>query len=368
MDEPRIIDGEGRSDEGLVDAALRPTTFSDFVGQRAVTDNLKVFVAAARERGEALDHLLFHGPPGLGKTTLAHIIAEEMGCGITVVQAPALERKGDLAGVLTQQRPGQVLFIDEIHRLNPAVEETLYAAMEDFRFDILLGEGPHAKSVRITLNPFTLVGATTRTGLLTGPMRDRFGYSARLDYYEPADLVRILRRSSTLLRVDLSADGADEIAGRARGTPRVANRLLRRVRDFAQVEGDGRVDRAVASGALARLGVDARGLDEMDRAILRAIACKFDGGPVGVESLAAAVGETSGTIEDVHEPFLIQQGYMHRTPRGRVVTRRACEHLGLPAPGREGALLPEGETAPPDEEAAAPEGSRRPAGGQSAMF
>ena len=336
VDDPRVVSGEAQGEEGLVDAALRPSSFEEFVGQRGVTDNLKVFVQAAKARGEALDHVLFHGPPGLGKTTLAHIIAQEMGSGITVVQAPALERKGDLAGVLTQQRQGQVLFIDEIHRLSAAVEETLYAAMEDYRFDILLGEGPHAKSVRITLKPFTLVGATTRTGLLTNPLRDRFGYTARLDYYGPSELDRILRRSSDLLRVTLTDDGAQEIASRARGTPRVANRLLRRVRDFAEVEGDGCIDERVARRALDRLGVDARGLDEMDRAILRAIAIKFDGGPVGVESLAAAVGETVGAIEDVHEPYLIQQGYLHRTPRGRVVTRQACEHLDLPVPGGPG--------------------------------
>ena len=334
--EPRVVAGDQQR-EDVVDVALRPSTFDDFVGQRAVTDNLKVFVQAAKGRGEALDHLLFHGPPGLGKTTLAHIIAQEMGAGITVVQAPALERKGDLAGVLTQQREGQVLFIDEIHRLNPAVEETLYAAMEDYRFDILLGEGPHAKSIRITLKPFTLVGATTRTGLLTGPLRDRFGYTARLEYYDSADIERILRRSAGLLKVPLDPGGATEIGVRSRGTPRVANRLLRRVRDFAQVEGDGAVTQAVARGALDRLGVDRVGLDQMDRAILEAIAKKFDGGPVGVESLAAAVGETVGAIEDVHEPYLIQQGYLHRTPRGRVVTRRACEHLDLPLPTAQGA-------------------------------
>ncbi len=333
--EPRVVAGEQQR-EDVVDVALSPSTFDDFVGQKAVTDNLKVFVQAAKGRDEALDHLLFHGPPGLGKTTLAHIIAEEMGAGITVIQAPALERKGDLAGVLTQQRQGQVLFIDEIHRLTPAVEETLYAAMEDYRFDILLGEGPHAKSVRITLKPFTLIGATTRTGLLTGPLRDRFGYAARLEYYDAADIERILRRSSGLLKVPLDPGGASEISSRSRGTPRVANRLLRRVRDFAQVEGDGTVTMSVARGALDRLGVDRVGLDQMDRAILEAIAIKFDGGPVGVESLAAAVGETTGAIEDVHEPYLIQQGYLHRTPRGRVVTRRACEHLDLPLPGQRG--------------------------------
>jgi Holliday junction DNA helicase RuvB len=330
---PRVVDGDQQR-EDVVDVALRPSNFADFVGQKAVTDNLKVFVQAAKGRGEALDHLLFHGPPGLGKTTLAYIIAEEMGAGITVVQAPALERKGDLAGVLTQQRQGQVLFIDEIHRLNPAVEETLYAAMEDFRFDILLGEGPHAKSIRITLKPFTLIGATTRTGLLTGPLRDRFGYSARLQYYDSSDIELILNRSARLLKIDMDPSGTAEIGARSRGTPRVANRLLRRVRDFAQVEGDGRVDVGVARGALDRLGVDRIGLDQMDRALLEAIVLKFDGGPVGVESLAAAVGETTGAIVDVHEPFLIQQGYLHRTPRGRVVTRRACEHLNLPMPGQ----------------------------------
>jgi len=325
----RMVDGGAADEDRRVEPALRPPSFDEFVGQDKVKSNLRVFVAAALSREEPVCHLLFHGPPGLGKTTLAHIVAQEMGTKITVVQAPALERKGDLAGILTRLEARQVLFIDEIHRLAPAVEEMLYSAMEDYRIDIPLDQGLHARVLRYELKPFTLVGATTRTGLLTAPMRDRFGYTGRLEFYEAGELWEILFRSAGLLDIELAEEGAREISQRARGTPRVANRLLRRVRDFADVEGDGRIDRAVASRALDRLDVDRLGLDTMDREILRAIVVKFDGGPVGVDSLAAAVGETAGTIEDVHEPFLIQQGYLHRTPRGRVATRRAWEHLGL---------------------------------------
>ena len=332
----RIVDGATRDDDGRVDPSLRPLSFDDYIGQGTVKDNLKVFVAAAKTRGEPLCHVLFHGPPGLGKTTLAHIIAHEMEVKVTVVQAPALERKGDLAGILSRMEERQVLFIDEVHRLNPAVEELLYSAMEDFRIDIPLDQGLHARVLPFNLQPFTLIGATTRTGLLTAPMRDRFGYTGRLEFYERADLERILFRSARLLEIPLEKAGAREIATRSRGTPRVTNRLLRRVRDFADVEEDGRIDRKVAADALDRLDVDKVGLDAMDREILRAIVIKFDGGPVGVDSLAAAVGETAGTIEDVHETYLIQQGYLHRTPRGRVATLRAYEHLGLKRPRRKG--------------------------------
>ena len=331
----RVVDGDRQADDARADPSLRPVTFAEYIGQKTVKANLKVFVAAALARGEPLCHLLFHGPPGLGKTTFAHLVAHELGVKVTVVQAPALERKGDLAGILSRLEERQVLFIDEVHRLNPAVEELLYSAMEDFRIDIPLDQGLHARMLPFALQPFTLIGATTRTGLLTAPMRDRFGYTGRLEFYAPAELQRILFRSAGLLGIRLEEAGAREIAGRARGTPRVANRLLRRVRDFADVEGDGGIDRAMAESALDRLDVDRVGLDAMDREILRAIVLKFDGGPVGVESLAAAVGETAGTIEDVHETFLIQQGYLHRTPRGRVATARAYEHLGLerPEPG-----------------------------------
>lgn len=335
--EERPIDGSPQGDDVRFDQSLRPHNFDEYVGQRGVVDNLKVFVEAARRRGGPLDHVLFCGPPGLGKTSLAYLIAHELGVGIHVTSGPALERKGDLAGLLTNLKERDVLFIDEVHRLNAAVEENLYPAMEDYTFDIIIGEGAGARSVKLPLQRFTLIGATTRTGLLTGPLRDRFGIVSRLDFYEPKDLQLIATRSAKILGVDLDEGGASEIARRSRGTPRIANRLLRRVRDFAEVEGDGRVTRTIADRALARLEVDAIGLDPMDRRILRAICEKFGGGPVGLETIAAIVGEQSDTVEDVYEPFLLREGFLQRTPRGRVGTALAFEHLGLRPPA-----LPQG--------------------------
>ncbi len=329
---PREIDATALGDDVQFDRSLRPRTFEDYVGQPALVANLKVFVQAARRRGEPLDHVLFCGPPGLGKTSLAHVIAHELGADLQVTSGPAVERKGDLAGILTNLKKGDVLFIDEIHRLNPAIEENLYPAMEDFVFDLVIGEGPGARNMKLPLQPFTLVGATTRTGLLTGPLRDRFGIVNRLEYYAPEELARIVTRSAQILSIELDPSGAEEIARRSRGTPRIANRLLRRVRDFAEVEGNGVVSRAMADRALGRLEVDARGLDPMDRKILRTICDKFGGGPVGLETIASAVGEQADTVEDVYEPFLLQEGFIHRTPRGRVATPRAFEHLGLRPP------------------------------------
>lgn len=326
------ISGDVQPGEQLQDQSLRPPTFDDYVGQERLVANLRVFVAAARARGEALDHMLFSGPPGLGKTTLAYIIAHEMDVPLTVVQAPILEKKGDLAGLLTNLQPRQVLFLDEIHRLSAPVEETLYAAMEDYCIDVVLGEGPHARSIRLTLSPFTLVGATTRAGLLTSPMRDRFGFGGRLEYYSAEDLQRIVVRSAGILGIPVRDAGSVEIARRARGTPRIANRLLRRVRDFAEVEGDGVITEEVAIDSLARLEVDEAGFDAMDRRILATIIELFGGGPVGIDSLSAAIGEERDTIEDVYEPFLIQKGYLHRTTRGRLATARAYIHLGLDPP------------------------------------
>jgi Holliday junction DNA helicase RuvB len=320
------------------DTALRPRNFGEYVGQRKVLDNLKVFVQAALRRGERLDHVLFSGPPGIGKTTLAHLIAGELGVPLRAVGAPAIEHKGTLASYLSSLEPRGVLFIDEVHRLQPVVEEYLYPAMEDFRLEIPVGDGANAEMLPLSLPPFTLVGATTRTGLLSAPFLSRFGINLRLDYYTPDELTEIVRRSAARLGVALEPGGAEEIGRRSRGTPRIANHLLKRVRDFAEVEGEGRVTQAIAQGALERLGVDALGLDELDRTVLRSIAQKFDGGPVGVESLAAACGEERDTLEEVIEPYLIQEGFLMRTPRGRVLLRRAYSHLGLQAPAQ-GTLL-----------------------------
>nr|WP_294928238.1 Holliday junction branch migration DNA helicase RuvB [uncultured Flavobacterium sp.] len=307
---------------------LRPLSFDDFAGQDQVLENLKVFVAAANQRGEALDHTLFHGPPGLGKTTLANILANELEVGIKITSGPVLDKPGDLAGLLTNLDERDVLFIDEIHRLSPIVEEYLYSAMEDFKIDIMIESGPNARTVQINLNPFTLIGATTRSGLLTAPMRARFGISSRLQYYTTELLTTIVERSSSILKMPISLDAAIEIAGRSRGTPRIANALLRRVRDFAQIKGNGTIDLEIARYALKALNVDAHGLDEMDNKILLTIINKFKGGPVGLSTLATAVSESSETIEEVYEPFLIQEGFIMRTPRGREVTDRAYKHLG----------------------------------------
>jgi Holliday junction DNA helicase RuvB len=308
--------------------ALRPLSFEDFSGQQKVVDNLRIFVEAARYRGEPLDHTLLHGPPGLGKTTLSGIIANELGVGIKLTSGPVLDKPGDLAGILTSLEPNDVLFIDEIHRLSPVVEEYLYSAMEDYRIDIMLDKGPSARSIQLDLAPFTLVGATTRSGLLTAPLRARFGINLHLEYYDSMTLQRIIVRSAKLLGLSISNEAAREIAGRSRGTPRIANALLRRVRDFAQVKGDGNIDITIARMALEALGVDRYGLDEIDNKILTAIIDKFKGGPVGITTIATAVGEDPGTVEEVYEPFLIKEGFIKRTPRGREATEQAYSHLG----------------------------------------
>ena len=322
-------------EERTYEIALRPKRFEDFVGQAKVKSNLRVFVEAAKKRGDPLDHVLFCGPPGLGKTTLAHILAEELGSQLITASGPAIDHKGQLSAMLTKVQPRDVLFIDEIHRLSPVVEESLYSAIEDFKVEIVAGDGPYATSMQLPLPPFTLVGATTRTGLLTSPLLSRFGYVARLDYYPADDLAAIVARSARLLETPVDTSAAEEIARRARGTPRIANRLLRRSRDFAQVLRDGRVDLGLARESLERLDVDAAGLDEMDRRLLRVLIDHYQGGPVGVETLAAALSEPRDTIEDVYEPFLIQQGFLARTARGRMAAARAYEHLGLPAPAQQ---------------------------------
>jgi Holliday junction DNA helicase RuvB len=322
------MEPDQHDDDLQIDRSLRPTRFGEFVGQDRIKDNLAVFIQAARTRGEALDHVLFCGPPGLGKTTLANIIAHEMGVGIKSTSGPVLERAGDLAAILTNLHPGDVLFIDEIHRLNRVVEEVLYPAMEDFQLDIIIGQGPSARSIKLELPRFTLVGATTRTGLLTSPLRDRFGIIDRLNFYTPDDLRKIIGRSAGILTVSIEQDAAQEIARRSRGTPRIANRLLRRVRDFVQISGNSSVTRQMVQDAMKRLEVDDRGFDEMDRRLLLTIIDKFEGGPVGLDTLAAALGEEKDTLEDVYEPYLIQEGFLDRTPRGRQATRSAYDHFG----------------------------------------
>lgn len=329
MDEKRLIDAAVENYEEVQERALRPRLLADYVGQPQVNEQMEIFISAARARSEALDHVLIFGPPGLGKTTLAHIVANEMQVSLRQTSGPVLEKPGDLAALLTNLEPNDVLFIDEIHRLSPVVEEILYPAMEDYQLDIMIGEGPAARSIKLDLPPFTLVGATTRAGLLTSPLRDRFGIVQRLEFYNVADLSHIVQRSAALLKIKVDDKGANEIATRSRGTPRIANRLLRRSRDFAEVKADGVINHAVAADALNMLKVDQCGLDHMDRRLILTLIEKFEGGPVGVESLAAAIGEERGTIEDVIEPFLIQQGFMMRTPRGRMVTSRAYSHFGL---------------------------------------
>jgi Holliday junction DNA helicase RuvB len=332
--EPRLISTAAAGEEERFERALRPRKLEEYVGQPAVREQMGIFVDAARRRSEALDHVLIFGPPGLGKTTLAHILAAEMGVNMRQTSGPVLERAGDLAALLTNLEPRDILFVDEIHRLSPVVEEVLYPAMEDYQLDIMIGEGPAARSIRLDLPPFTLVGATTRAGALTGPLRDRFGIVQRLEFYSIADLSLIVRRSAAILKVPIDEAGANEIARRSRGTPRIANRLLRRVRDFAEVRGTGVVDEPIAAAAMKMLDVDTNGFDLMDRKLLMTLIERFDGGPAGLDNLAAAIGEARDTIEDVIEPFLIQQGYLLRTPRGRMAGKLAYLHYGLPPPRR----------------------------------
>ncbi|HEY8053202.1 MAG: Holliday junction branch migration DNA helicase RuvB [Steroidobacterales bacterium] len=340
MTAERIISSTAGVEEEAVESAIRPRRLQDYVGQTPVKTQLEIFISAASARAEALDHVLIFGPPGLGKTTLAHIIAAELGVNLRQTSGPVLERPGDLAALLTNLQARDVLFIDEIHRLSPVVEEVLYPAMEDYQLDLMIGEGPAARSIKLNLPPFTLIGATTRAGLLTSPLRDRFGIVQRLEFYEVADLERIVKRSAGILGVQIDDGGARRIAQRSRGTPRITNRLLRRVRDYAQVRADGRIDEAVADAALDLLEVDRQGFDTLDRKLLTAIIERFDGGPVGIDSLAAALGEERGTLEDVTEPFLIQQGFLVRTARGRMATRASYLHFGLKAPDRQAPTLP----------------------------
>lgn len=337
----RLVTAAAEAQEESADRAIRPKSLSDYVGQPAVREQMDIFVTAAKKRGEPLDHTLIFGPPGLGKTTLANILAHEMGVSLKTTSGPVLEKAGDLAALMTNLEPGDVLFIDEIHRLSPHVEEVLYPAMEDYQLDIMIGEGPAARSIKLDLPPFTLVGATTRAGLLTSPLRDRFGIVQRLEFYNTRDLTHIVQRSAKLLNIEMDPEGAGEVARRSRGTPRIANRLLRRVRDYAEVKGDGTVTGTIAEKALDMLSVDHHGFDHLDRRLLLAMIEKFDGGPVGVDSLAAAISEERGTIEDVLEPYLIQQGFIARTPRGRMATHHAYLHFGL--------TMPQGRSAATDE-------------------